>query len=300
MKGYRAVQDALHQQGVVRLPTRIPKETLAAMQAQFERQLGQSCFNTSPGFQQNERYRLLLENLLTLAPAFYHPLKDDALMALCRDYLGPAFQMTEARGWQTVRTLRHFHGWHNDAWYDTRHTTRPPRQLKLGIYLTDVDSGEFCYLTGSHKARHTPGHWSAAQVQQMGQRIESITGPAGTVFLFDTCGIHRQNSPVLTPRNVVFYTFHDPATPIQALDRRFHRYAPLQLNAACLGSLTLEQQRILGFGDERYAQYQTAPEQRFATLHRAVQWQLKAALTAGDWINRLGQLAGSVRRRLRA
>ena len=80
--------------------------------------------------------------------------------------------------------------------------------------------------------------------------LVTVTGPAGTAFLFDTSGIHRQSSPIREPRQAVFYCFHDPAIPLQAEDIAYYRYHPLILNAAFLGNLDEEDRRILGFGNK--------------------------------------------------
>jgi hypothetical protein len=40
--------------------------------------------------------------------------------------------------------------------------------------------------------------------------IVEVTEPAGSAFLFDTSGIHRQGTPILQPRYAVFFNYHDP------------------------------------------------------------------------------------------
>ncbi len=72
----------------------------------------------------------------------------------------------------------------------------------------------------------------------------------GTVFLFDTSIIHRQGIPMLEPRQAIFYAYHDPKVTLQEEDVAYYRYHPLLLNAAFLGNLSPENQRILGFGDK--------------------------------------------------
>jgi len=77
-----------------------------------------------------------------------------------------------------------------------------------------------------------------------------VAGAAGTGFLFDTSGVHGQSCPILEPRHAVFYNYHDPSVPLQKEDVDYYRYHPLLLNAAFLGGLTPEDQRILGFGNK--------------------------------------------------
>jgi hypothetical protein len=81
-------------------------------------------------------------------------------------------------------------------------------------------------------------------------RVLELTGAAGTAFLFDTSGIHRQGVPMLEPRQAIFYNYHDPNVRLQPEDVDYYRYHPLMLNAAFLGSLSRDDQRILGFGNK--------------------------------------------------
>jgi hypothetical protein len=75
-------------------------------------------------------------------------------------------------------------------------------------------------------------------------------GAAGSAILFDTSGTHRQGVPMLEPRQAVFYNYHDPQVRLQKEDVDYYRYHPLLLNAAFLGNLSAEDQRILGFGNK--------------------------------------------------
>jgi hypothetical protein len=277
------ITQQLQQTGIVVLENLLPEHELSRMQQCFEQQLAHPRFNTSNGYQQNEKWRLLIEDLLTLSPAFLFPLFNQQLMDVCCQYIGSGFQLTEARGWQTIQTNRNFHGWHNDAWYDLDSCATPPPQIKIGIYLSPVASGEFCYVQTSHLQKLAPNHWNKKQVGAMDLPVRHVMGKAGTVFLFDTAGIHCQNSPVLDKRNVVFFNFHDPKYTIQATDQSYDRYAPLLLNAAFLKNLSKEQERILGFGDERYFHEQSIPLQRYPWLHKLTQLGLDFRLLGQDW-----------------
>ena len=74
----------------------------------------------------------------------------------------------------------------------------------------------------------------AEDVAPMMGAAQDVKGPAGTAFLFDTAGVHRQTTPVLEPRDVMFFNYHDPAVPLQDEDVRAGRYQPLALNAGFL------------------------------------------------------------------
>jgi hypothetical protein len=83
-----------------------------------------------------------------------------------------------------------------------------------------------------------------------GAEIVEVTGAAGTAFLFDTSGIHRQSVPILEPRHALFYNYHEPSVKLEAENVTNYRYHPLVLNAAFLGNLSAEDQRLLGFGNQ--------------------------------------------------
>jgi hypothetical protein len=55
---------------------------------------------------------------------------------------------------------------------------------------------------------------------------------------------------MLEERQACFFNFHNPRVPLQQEDIDYYRYHPLILNAAFLGELTEEDQRILGFGNK--------------------------------------------------
>ena len=296
------IQAQLARDGVVVLPGLIDGSCLSAMQEVFEQALQHPSWNTWMGYEQNERWRLLVENLLVYDRSFYELALHPQINEVIADYIGPDFQLMEARGWETIATKRKFHGWHNDAWYDPALETIP-RELKVACYLTDVESGQFQYVKGSHTPAKRPGHWNDKQIEtQYADSIENAFGPAGTVVLFDPTGIHRQASPVLTPRRIVMLNYHDPAVPIQKQDKEWGRYRPLLLNAECLGDLGQEQQRVLGFGVKGQLGSWFPKHRRFPSMHRNVQRALTTRVLWLDWWGQVKwfvQAVGKVPRKLK-
>ena len=241
----------LEHHGVAVLPDLVTPEQLRAMQAAFAARLGRQRWNDLDGYVENEVHRLMLEDLLTMHQAFLDVALDPRVTEAVREYVGPGFQLTEAKGWQSNPTNYDFHGWHGDGWYDQTLVSGIPREVKLGVYLTDVTSGAFKYIKGSH-GRQAPRNVRPAEVADAPpEQILEVLGKAGTAILFDTSGIHRQSIPILEKRWAIFYGYHDPAVPLQAEDVEYYRYHPLLLNAAFLGALSKEDERILGFGDKR-------------------------------------------------
>ncbi len=239
----------LEQDGVVRVPGLFEAEQLAAMQRAFNARLGRLRFNHLNGYEKTEPYRHMVEDVLTLEQGFLdvaiHPIVKEVLTR----YIGRV-ALVEARGWRSLPTKRDFHGWHGDEWYDQQVAKDIPKELKLGFYLTDVRSGAFNYIKGTHRKHHPRRIRTEDLPSVPASQIAELTGPAGTAFLFDTSGIHRQGVPMLEPRHVVFLNYHDPAVRLQKEDIESYRYHPLLLNAAFLGDLTHEDRRILGFGDK--------------------------------------------------
>jgi hypothetical protein len=234
--------------GIVTLPSLLSPQQLSAMQAAFTLRLRRLRWNDFDGYEQTELYRHMVHDVLTLEQGFVDVALHPIVKGVLNRYLGDGYELTEAKGWKSLPTNRDFHGWHGDAWYEQQGVDRIHREVKLAMYLTDVTSGAFNYIKGSHRKQH-PRMVKNAEVKDVPQeQIVELLGPAGSAFLFDTSGIHRQGVPMLQRRHAIFYNYHDPEVQLQAEDIQYYRYHPLTLNAAFLGGLTPEDQRILGFG----------------------------------------------------
>lgn len=282
----------LEQNGIVVLPHFLRPEQLTGMRRAFEARLRRMRWNNFDGYEETERYRHMVEDVLTLEQGFLdaalHPTVKETLAA----YLGDRFELVEAKGWKSLPTMKDFHGWHGDAWYDQTQLDHIPREVKLGLYLTDVKTGAFNYLKGSHR-KQAPRPVRASQMEEVSpSMIVEVTGPAGSAFLFDTSGIHRQGTPILEPRQAVFFNYHDPDVPLQKEDREYYRYHPLLLSAAFLGNLSKEDERILGFGNT--TNYLPAYER--TPMHPRLQ---RLFTTAYEAKLRLDELSSKVRARLR-
>jgi hypothetical protein len=240
----------LDKEGLAVLPNFVQGEVLTGMQRAFNSRLKRQRWNNFEGYERTERFRLMVENVLLLDQGFVSTALDPAVKEILRSYLGDRFRLVEAKGWRSLPTRRKFHAWHGDAWYDQKTVSGIPREVKLGLYLTDVSSGAFRYIRGTHR-QHQPRDWRNHEIDAFpAADISVVTGKAGTAFLFDTSGIHGQSWPILEPRHAVFFNYHDSAIPLQEEDLAADRYHPLLLNAAFLGGLSSEDYFILGFGDK--------------------------------------------------
>ena len=260
---------ALEQDGVVRVPGLFAAGQLAAMQQAFKARLRQVRWNNINGYEKTEPHRHMVEDVLTLEQGFVDVAVHPIVKQVLERYLG-RYALVEARGWRSLPTKRDFHGWHGDEWYDQQVSREIPKEVKLGFYLTDVRSGAFNYIKGTHR-KHPPRRIRTAELPAVpASQIAELTGPAGTAFLFDTSGIHRQGVPMLEPRHVVFLNYHDPQVPLQKEDVESYRYHPLLLSAAFLGKLTEEDRRILGFGDKTNYRPAFTYGARSDGMHRAL------------------------------
>jgi hypothetical protein len=245
-----SITNELAVNGIALLPDLLNGDQLRAMKVGFEARLRRMRWNNSDGYEKTERYRHMVEDVLLLDQGFVDAALNPAVTIALREYIGGSFELVEAKGWKSLPTTRDFHGWHGDAWYDQNLVRdRIPREVKLGIFLTDVNSGGFVYVKGTHGTHHPRSLIQAELNGFLPDQIAHVNGPAGSAFLFDTSGFHRQSVPILQPREAVFYAYHDPSVPLQREDIEYNRYHPLLLNAAFLGQLSDEDRRILGFGN---------------------------------------------------
>ena len=241
----------LEESGIAVLPDLLTASQLRGLQVSFDARLKRMRWNNFDGYEKTERYRHMVQDVLTLDQGFVDAALNPVVISVLHEYIGETFELVEAKGWKSLPTKRDFNGWHRDAWYDQELVKdQIPREVKLGLYLTDVRSGGFVYVKGTHGRQH-PRPLSREEARALPHEcFVEVTGPAGLAFLFDTSGFHRQNVPILEPRQAVFFAYHDPSIALQQEDLAYYRYHPLLLNAAFLGNLSQEDRRILGFGNK--------------------------------------------------
>jgi hypothetical protein len=271
----------LKKEGVVRLPSLVSDEQLKAMQSGFRARLGTMRCNNIDGYEK-ELYRHVVQDVLTVDQGFVdigiHPI----IKGVLHRYLGESYALVETKGWRSLPTNRDFHGWHGDMWYDENANSGMPYEVKLAFYLTDVTSGAFNYIKGTHRLNHPRLVRNSEITKYSNSDIDVLMGPAGTAFLFDTSGIHRQSVPILEEREAVFYNYHDPRVKLQSEAEDYYRYHPLILNAAFLGNLTEEDERILGFGNKLRYRPQPARQNAHPRLHNAISHGYRLTLRIAD------------------
>src|SRR5690242_19332218 len=189
----------LRKNGVARLPSLVTAEQLRSMQSGFRARLANMRCNNIDGYEK-EVYRHVVQDVLTVDQGFVDIGIHPVIKGVLRSYLGESYALVETKGWRSLPTKRDFHGWHGDAWYDEHANRDMPYEVKLAFYLTDVTSGAFNYIKGTHRLNHPRLVRNAEVTKYSDADIDVLTGPAGTAFLFDTSGIHRQSVPILEER----------------------------------------------------------------------------------------------------
>lgn len=292
----RAYVKALEIDGLTRLPFLLSPDQLRDMQNAFASRLKHPRFNDVDGYERTEPFRYMVQDVLTLDQGFVdlalHPLVKEILT----HYIGEDFALCEAKGWKSLATKKNFHGWHGDAWYDQSNVDWIPREVKLAMYLTDVKTGAFQFVRGSHQ-KVQPRSFRKEEVEKFqADDIIEMCGPMGTAFLFDTSGIHRQGMPILEPRQAVFLNYHQPTIPLQQEDIDYYRYHPLLLNAAFLGNLDNRDMRILGFGDKTHYRTAFVRQTKFRFLQKSFRaflaTEVRFDAIVQKWLPRFRRLLG--------
>ena len=180
----------LIEDGVVILPSYFSGEQLKTMQQDFDRW----CETKTPepkGITHIDggTGEIYLSTSIALSQAIIDPY----ILAIVSYYWGKPIKLAYARGYRTEpispEEYRAFQ-WHHDL---------KRKQVKVMLYLTDVpaDGQRMDYIPKSHVVWHSfrsqkQSVFSREQAASYGTPIPCC-GPAGTVVIFDTNGLHRGN-----------------------------------------------------------------------------------------------------------
>jgi hypothetical protein len=135
------------------------------------------------------------------APGFFA--LTTSFLPVAEEYLGVAPLLYSVNAFWTRPTKKapnpHIQQWHRDR--------DDLKFLVLFVYLTDVEhvsDGAHFFATGSHRQNDQQN-----RAPQASEEVEVIFGPAGTMFLADTSGIHMGEVPWLgkSPRGIAWARF---------------------------------------------------------------------------------------------
>src|SRR5258708_12387017 len=118
-----ALAAELETNGIVVLPNLLISEQLLGMQQAFEARLRQMRWNNFDGYHQTERFRHMIEDVLLLDHGFLDLALHPLVKQILNRYLGPDYELTEAKAWKSLPTQNDFHGCHGDACSNQR----PPK-----------------------------------------------------------------------------------------------------------------------------------------------------------------------------
>lgn len=287
---HRQILSQLEKDGIIILQNFVPSSDLNRMQKAFNNRLEKLNFNSTLGFQRYEMHRDYVEDLLACDQSFMRFAVNPVLINIVREYISSDAILKECRGWRTRIVKKKFHGWHKDGWYDKKVYKTPPKQLKAVVYLTDVNSGSFSYIKGTHKSiKPNPTllheHFSDAFIARLKEDIVYASGSAGTVVIFDTSGIHCQSSPNLSPRHAAFYTYHSPAVSIDSSELEFGRYGPLLINNAIIDdTFTIDDLKIIGFFQKEFGSMGQQALTRNPILSSMVRSQVEMSIYLHEYI----------------
>ena len=170
-------------------------------------------------------------------PAFLDAALDERLLAVAAGYYRKPFYLWRADAYRLEPSAPQRYGsfqWH----HDTR-----AKQVKFIFLLTDVaeDGQRMQYLRGSHRRFYTydrmygPGSRYERDFQRRPPRPEDVVdvvGPAGTVAVFDTNGLHSGNRNGGARRDTLIFYFSPgrssqpltyPRAQVDALPTRLRR-----------------------------------------------------------------------------
>ena len=130
---------------------------------------------------------------------------DPAMVTIAREYLGQPVLMDEMAFWWTTTQRSDMANQNAQLFHQDRNRLS---FLKFFMYLTDVtpDSGPHVVLRGSHKSippsLRSDGRKDDAAVTSagLGSDIREIEGPAGSLMVVDTIGLHKGKTPIARDR----------------------------------------------------------------------------------------------------
>lgn len=196
----------LKDDGIVVLPSYFSGDLLQRLHANFERALRERALKDPVPDS------VSAPNFLDLDSSFVRTAFDDTILEIMARYFGKPFGLGRVGATRLLPTQPH-----RDNSYQWHHDGRG-RQLHLMILLTDVaaDGQRMKYLTRSHlrfysKARGQ-GHGTRfendiVRGDRLGDRVVEVAGPAGTVAVFDSNGLHSGTRNDSALRDTVIYSY---------------------------------------------------------------------------------------------
>ena len=186
-----AMVEALRREGICIVAGALEEPRLGWYREAFARLLAEPKLGAPHPAASRGQYGVVLD--LAVEPGFTDLLLDEMILAAVEQYYQrPVFlSVGQAVRLDPVEPSPALKGWHHDS---------KGKYVKAMWLLTDTpaDGQRMSYLAGTHRARHVwatyeQTRFTEEEARRQGQRLVECAGPAGTVILFDTNGVHRPN-----------------------------------------------------------------------------------------------------------
>lgn len=177
--------------------------------------------------------------MMAISKAFIDYACHTKVMQICQGILGNKFRLKAQRYYETLGG--HHMQWHTDNKTDKNIADIPG--LIFIVYLTDVDDGEFQYISGSHEwsGQKAYSDYTDEEIDsKYSDKIISFKKPKGSIVIYNTYGIHRAK-PVKDKNYLRKSLFFQ-------VDNEIQNAEPILLNPSLCESLNAETQSYLGFG----------------------------------------------------
>lgn len=207
---FRKKADQFCRDGILILRSHFQGEVLEGMRSDFSRWIPRATADEFGRFRLHEGQGTFLKDSVVFSRAALDPW----VLALARYYWGKPVVLSQASGDRLYpdpggKKLGPFQ-WHHDA---------KRKQLKALIYLDDVsrDGQRMDYLPGTHRIwqqfKRGDADYEKTRIPdeevlpRYGHQPIHCEGPAGTVLLFDTNGIHRGNQNLSAKRDAWVFQY---------------------------------------------------------------------------------------------
>jgi hypothetical protein len=194
----QAMAEDMRRDGIIILPSYFMGSELEAFRSAFERVTAGKTNKYTPD-------SLLTDDIFTREPVLLEAALDNFLLEIMAGYFHRQFGLSVATATRLMPTPAHRDGsyqWHHDA---------RGKQINLMVLLSNVTSKgqRMSYLRGSHHRYYdyyrgivdTRFNEDVDLNPETRDKIVEVVGPAGTVALFDSNGLHSGHRNDVEPRD---------------------------------------------------------------------------------------------------
>ena len=226
------------EQGYVCVENFVPQEKLNAFMPEVHKRFERQSFNGTVGYVDfgDQKY---LQWTLSVHPEILRLYLHPTILECSENYVGTPVHLQHYRIFQNQPGYKM--KWHVDNKH-LSNTMLINKGLTAIIYLEDLNQGPLQYVAKSHQWawKDLREVWED-QVSSFEKDIVTFNNkPAGTLILFDFCGLHRPQPYFSGPPRTAFLA--------QYTGIEWPAGEPIFLEASSLKNLTAKEQQVLRFG----------------------------------------------------